>query len=223
MSSRVLRPDDKPPIESLLWRRVHATGAAAASANPVVEDSRYGDAIRKQIEQQIEQEIQQREREARALGHREGEQAGRGQAAAEIRPVIERLSRSIEEIAGFRARMRREAEADTIQLALAIARRVLRRQLAVDPEALHGLVLGALEKLEGQEVSRVRVHPAHAALVTGCLEQYSAGARVEVLTDASREPGTVVFETQRGNLDASIDSQLQEIERGLADCLRRQA
>jgi flagellar assembly protein FliH len=46
---------------------------------------------------------------------------------------------------------------------------------------------------------------------------------VEVIADASREPGAVVFETERGNLDASVDAQLREIERGLADCLRRRA
>jgi flagellar biosynthesis/type III secretory pathway protein FliH len=33
----------------------------------------------------------------------------------------------------------------------------------------------------------------------------------------------VIFETRHGNLDASVDSQLQEIERGLADRLRRQS
>jgi flagellar assembly protein FliH len=210
----VLRPDDRSAVESLAWRQVH-DAAKPDSAGPVVEDSR-------RIEE-MQQQMEQRAREARAQGYREGEAAGRGQAAAEMRPVIERLSRSIDEISGFRARLRREAEADTIQLALAIARRVLRRQLAIDPEALHGLVLGALEKLEGQEVSCVRVHPAHAAMIKACLEQYSAGVRVEVLSDPSRELGCAVFETQRGNLDASIDSQLQEIERGLADCLRRQA
>ena len=33
----------------------------------------------------------------------------------------------------------------------------------------------------------------------------------------------MVFETNQGNLDASVDSQLQEIERGLADHLRKQS
>ena len=42
-----------------------------------------------------------------------------------------------------------------------------------------------------------------------------------MIADPSRDLGTVIFETQRGNLDASVDSQLQEIERGLADRLRR--
>jgi flagellar biosynthesis/type III secretory pathway protein FliH len=33
--------------------------------------------------------------------------------------------------------------------------------------------------------------------------------------------GDVIFETTHGNLDASIESQLREIERGFADRLRR--
>src|SRR5450756_1756718 len=108
---------------------------------------------------QLQQQYEQRASEAHAAGLREGEAAGRQRAAAELQPVIDRLARCIEEIGGLRARLRAEAEADLLQLSLAIARRVLRRELAIDPEALHGLVLGALEKLQGQEISRVRVHP----------------------------------------------------------------
>jgi len=48
-----------------------------------------------------------------------------------------------------------------------------------------------------------------------------ASARsVQVVADGGRESGDVVFETTRGNLDASIGTQLQEIGRGLADRLR---
>jgi flagellar assembly protein FliH len=108
-----------------------------------------------------------------------------------------------------------------VRLSLAIARRILRREMSVDPEAMHGLVLGALEKLQSQEIHRVRVHPSRAAAVDACLRQNLPGTSVEVVADPSREPGTVIFETTRGNLDASVDCQLQEIERGLADRLNR--
>jgi flagellar assembly protein FliH len=171
---------------------------------------------------QLEQQHQQGLRDAHAAGMLEGETAGKNRAAAELHPVMERLSRTIEELSQLRARLRKDAEADLIKLSLAIARRVLRRELAVDPEALHGLVMGALEKLQGQELCRVKVHPSHAAMVKSCLQKSVAGNAIEVLPDGSREPGTVIFETQRGNLDASMDSQLREIERGLVDCLRKQ-
>jgi flagellar assembly protein FliH len=215
MSSRVLPADGNSEVEAINWRVVLSAEAALASANqPSPDDARRV--------AQLQQQAEQKAREAYATGRLEGEATGRAHAAADLQPVIERLTRSIEEIAGLRPRLRAEAESDLVRLALAIARRVLRRELAIDPEALHGLVLGALEKLQGQEITRVRVHPSHAALVAGCLRQSSA-AIVEVVPDPSREPGTVIFETQRGNLDASVESQLQEIERGLADRLRKQS
>ena len=58
--------------------------------------------------------------------------------------------------------------------------------------------------------------------VSACLPRTSSGGSVEVVPDAARELGSVVFETERGSLDASVDTQLEEIERGLTDRLRRQ-
>jgi flagellar assembly protein FliH len=216
MSSEVLRADDPAPVEALQWRSIEMPPPPEpAPPEPVVEDHHDEIAL-------LREEMARRVRDAKEQGRREGEAAGHTQGAAEVRPVIDRLAHAIDEIGGLRARLRREAEADTIQLALAIARRILHRQLAIDPEALHGLVLAALEKLDGQEVARVRVHPSQAPLVNASLEQGGTGTPVEVLADPSREPGTVIFETARGDLDASIETQLQEISRGLADCLRRQ-
>ena len=215
MSSKVRQPDETSGVEPLVWRQMHATGPTRRGV-----DSETPPDSRERLAQ-LQQQYEQRAREAHAAGLREGEAAGRQRAGAELQPVIDRLARSIEEIGGLRARLRAEAEADLIQLSLAIARRVIRRELAIDPEALHGLVLGALEKLQGQEISRVRVHPAHAALVAASLRLNCASAKVEVIADPSRAVGTVIFETQHGNLDASVESQLQEIERGLADRLRR--
>jgi flagellar assembly protein FliH len=210
MSCKVLGPGEPHSDAPLEWRQVRQGGFDAVEMAPAVA-ARLA---------QMERECQQRVQAARAAGVREGEAAGRQQATAELQPALGRLARSIEEMGGLRARFRREAESDLLALSIAIARRVLRRELAVDPEALHGLVLAALEKLQAQEIRRVRVHPSHAAMVAACLRE-AGGLAVEVVADAAREPGAVIFETERGNLDASVESQLREIERGLADRMRR--
>ena len=213
MSCRVHLPDETPSVEPLIWR-APASGEAGASPAPVDEAIRLR-AQAAQLQQQYEQKV----REAHAAGVGEGEAAGRSRAMAEVQPVLDRLARSIDEIASLRGRLRAEAEADLVQLSVAIARRVLRREIALDPEALHGLILGALAKLQGQEITRVRVHPSHAGVVDACLKQGLSAGQVEIIPDPSREVGGIVFETARGNLDASVESQLQEIERGLADRL----
>lgn len=214
MSSKIIRPEDDQPATPLVWRQLRTE--APQPADDIREECRV------EISR-LQQQCEKRVLEARAAGVREGEAAGRSRAAAELQPVIERLSRTIDELAQLRPRLRKDAEADMVRLCLAIARRVLRRELAVDPEALHGLVLAALEKLQGQENCRVKVHPSQAGPVAACLAKSATGGTVQVVSDPSREPGTVIFETTRGNLDASVESQLQEIERGLADRLRRNA
>jgi flagellar assembly protein FliH len=214
MSSRVLPPDEPVSAVPMVWRQ--ADGNKPAPASP-------GDASPEALKAAAEAALQteNRVREAHATGFREGEAAGRSQAAGEVRSVVERLSRSIEELARMRDRLRREAEADLVRLSLAIARRILRRELAVDPDATRGVILAALEKLHLQEVHSARVHPAQAPLVKECLQRAAGAGVVEVIADPSREPGAVIFETARGNLDVSIESQLQEIERGLTDRLRK--
>jgi flagellar assembly protein FliH len=216
MSSRVLLPDDACTVSPVAWRQVGGAPPTAAAevpdrATPAAEDLA-----------RVQQQWEQRVAEARAAGLRDGEAAGRSRATAELQVVLGRLAGTIEELAALRSRLRREAEADTVKLAIAIARRVIRRELAVDPEALHGLVLAAFEKLQAQEISRVRVHPSQVSAITELLRKSAGGITIEVVPDGSRDPGAVVFETERGNLDASVESQLGEIERGLADTLRRQ-
>jgi flagellar assembly protein FliH len=80
-----------------------------------------------------------------------------------------------------------------------------------------------LDKLQAQEVYRVRVHPEHLVVLRECLEQSGRGASVEVLSDPSQARGGAVFEMSRGSLDASVETQLQEIERGLIDQLQERS
>jgi len=158
---------------------------------------------------------------ARKQAFEQGLEEGRRQAGAQLEAVLGRLARSIEEIAGLKARLRIEAEREVVELAVAVARRVLRRELHVDPEALLGLVKAAMEKASQREMTEVRVHPSHAALVRAHLARIGAPEAIEVVADASLEPGAVILETARGTIDASLETQLEEINRGLTDALHR--
>jgi flagellar assembly protein FliH len=155
--------------------------------------------------------------DARQTGFREGEAAGRSGAQAELLPVLERLGRTVDELALLRPRLREQAERDLVRLAVAVARRVLRRELTVDPQAIAGLVKAALEQLASEERVRVRVHPEHESAVRACLADAGRSNGIEIAGDPALERGSAIFETTRGDLDASAEAQLAEIERGLTD------
>jgi flagellar assembly protein FliH len=154
-------------------------------------------------------------------GFTEGKAAGRQEMTPQIEAMNHKLARTIEELTGLRQRFRHEAEEDVVALALATARRILHRELTVEPEALLGLIKAALEKIELREVHRVRVSREDAPMVGQCLEKMGLPHRVEVIADPSLERGSAILDSSRGTLDASIETQLAEIERGFADLMRR--
>jgi len=98
---------------------------------------------------------------------------------------------------------------------------VLHREVTIDPESIEGLIKVALEKLQSRDLCRVRVHPNHAAFMKSSFDRISNSKKIELIADASLRCGDVMFETEHGTLDASIESQLSEIERGFADRLQR--
>jgi flagellar assembly protein FliH len=170
---------------------------------------------------QAEEEAEQRTQAAYQQGLQEGHAAAQQNMFAQLDVVNVRLARTIEELTGLRQRFRHEAEEDLVALALAIARRILHRELTIAPEALLGLVKAALEKIDGRELHSVRVRPEDAAMIQQHFEKMGLPRRVEVIGDPGLERGAAILDSSRGALDASVETQLSEIERGFADLVRR--
>jgi flagellar assembly protein FliH len=125
-------------------------------------------------------------------------------------------------IAGFeeeRSHYYAQVESEIVQLALAIARKILHREAQVDPMLLAALVRLAVEKMrEGSSVT-VRVAPARCA----SWRQYFDGApsvtHVEVAEDAQLGDLDCVLETELGSANFGLDTQLKEVEQGFFDLL----
>lgn len=221
MSSRILPAEAASAAQPIAWaqtgRRVPVLPARPPSSHGEGPDAH---SVQERLAR-FEAELRQREAAARQAGFQEGEETAESRLAAPLRETAERMAAHVEELAGLRRKLRREAEEDLVRLAVAIARRILRRELTAEPSAILGIVKAALERIDAREVLRIRVHPDVAFVLEDSLHRRSAPERVEVLPDGGLERGAVVIETSRGSFDASIETQLQEIERGLADRVSR--
>jgi flagellar assembly protein FliH len=218
MSCKVLESVAEGEIQALPWLR-----KAAPARRPVRtgDPAGAGDAARLRAQlDELTAGMEQKVRAAAEQAFREGENTARQKLEAQSRAALEKLAAGILSVEQERTDALRRAESDAVRLAVEIARRVLHRELSVDPGALEGLVKAALEKLVNHEILRVRVHPALEKLLAESLARTSRSKSIEVVADPSQPPGGVVFEISRGALDASLDTQLREIERGLIDELR---
>ena len=201
------------PVDAVAWPRT-GPGDPRVAASPVPIYAPAGSIAPGHANEDPEAAAYQR-------GFEEGKASVHGEAAEKIEAMNLKLARTIEELAGLRQRFRHEAEEDVIALALAIARRILHRELTVAPEALLGLVKAALEKMELRELHRVRVARADAPMVAQYFEKMGLPKPIEVIADPGLPRGAAILDSSRGALDASVETQLAEIERGFADLVRR--
>ena len=220
MLSRVLT-ETEAEVAPAAWLS-QGPGGAVPAARPQHRFESEAEA-RKARSEELNAAIEQRVRQAHESGFREGEAAARQSAESQVREAVEKLAATVVEVAATRGDAIRRAEADIVRLSIEIARRILHRELSLDTSALEALIRAALEKLRSQEVYRVRVHPDQEQLVRACLQQIGRDPDIEVVSDASQPRGGAVFEISRGSLDASVETQLREIEHGLADHLEERS
>jgi flagellar assembly protein FliH len=175
------------------------------------------------VDREQEREIAERVKASYQSGYSAGVNAGTQQATERMQPVLASLAGMIQELAGYKKKFRHDAEASAVGLALAVARRVLYREVNADPEAILGLVKAAFDKLNARETQRLRVSPPDLVVIQENSARLGLPPALEIAADAQLPRGSAVFETSRGELDASIDSQMLEIERGFTDIIRRRS
>lgn len=208
--------------EPVAWRRANGAPAEVYPAAQEYAVTTVAAAEVAQLRAQLvdsERRRQHETQQARQDGFSEGVRQTQEQAIAEMRSAMERVAATLADLANTKRKVRGEAELELLRLSIAIARRIVHREIALDQEALSGVVHAALQKLQAREISRVRVFPAGADMLRSALDRFGAPAGLEIYPDPSMRPGDLMFETSLGQLDASVETQLQEIQRGLTDRL----
>ena len=219
MSSEILRGERAGDGEPMPWMEV-GQGARPNSGGGYQPAHHRSAAGAEPETAAVQAAVERAAREGREAGRREGETAARQASQAEVQRAVADFVTAVRQVAELRPRLRLEAEADLVRLALAIARRVVRRELSIDPEAIGGLVRTALERLRVEEAVGVRMHPQFQEAVRHVLSHTPGAAHIKILPDPTLAVGAIVFETARGHLDASAETQFSEIERGLTDRLQ---
>lgn len=176
----------------------------------------------------MERELRMQRAQAAAVeaahqqGLREGEDKARKLADESIARERAAVSRALAEFAQARRDYFRQVEGDAVKLALAIARRILRREAQVDSLLLSGVVRVALDQIQAGSKVTLKVCPPRVPewgiWITSDPE---IAVPCEIVGDEELEEGAVVLETSAGTAEISLEGQLKEIENGFLDMLQR--
>lgn len=224
---RLLNPEirrrDIAPLE------FHSVGRDGAEVNLAIEKPHEDaeDSLRKEIAdldariqsqtEDVALRIEEARREARACAREEWEREMAERVANERAAVL----RSCEQFGGERARYFAGVEAEVVKLALAIAARVLHREVSLDPLLLTAAVRVALEKVAQESGVAVRVPAEDVAAWRRVFEEAAAGSGAELVGDERLGAGECVIDTNVGKVELGVSAQLAEIERGFFDLLQQ--
>ena len=193
--------------------------APASEGIPAVNTCARGQA-------EIDAELQQKFDAGRQRGYEEGRKAEHESPSAmrleEEKRHKEQLGALIQGFVAERERYLHEVEHEVVELALAVAARILRRESQMDPLLLTGAVRVALGQLSKTTKVRLQVPASELDLWTDAIARIpNLPLKPDVLAGEGLHLGDCLLETEMGSVDLGIRAQLGEIERGFFDRPRR--
>jgi len=179
------------------------------------------EAAHKARELAMQQELAAAVAAARAEGFGQGESQARAAAAQAIEQEHVALSSALQDFESRRDDYFRRVETEIVQLALAIARKVLHREAQMDPLLLAGVVRVALDQMQAGTRVVLRTSAESVDLWRKFCEQRCPGQQtVEVVADDGLAGHSCVLQAEVGSSEINLESQVQEIETGFFDLLR---
>ncbi|MDR2391784.1 MAG: hypothetical protein LBE84_08920 [Planctomycetota bacterium] len=196
------------------------------------------EAAKKQIESMEKQAFDKGYKEGFAKGEKEGmakgEKDGMAGAADKIaaaakgereavrqdsRPVADILTQLTGTLNDNRQRLMAQAESDLLRLSLDMARRLLGRELAADPEAIRPLAVECIGLVTDRSGVTVRVNPEDHRVMLDAIPDLKTifpdiGA-VNILPDPSIERGGIAAFTREAEVDMRLVTRLAAFEEAI--------
>jgi len=168
--------------------------------------------IENEMKQSIDAERKAALDESREIGKNEGFAEGK----AEVDRLIERTQVVLERAQDKRAEILSETEKQIVDLVLLIARKVIKVISENQRNVIISNVIESLRKIKSKGDIVIRVNLADLKLATEHKEDFirlvEKSNSLQIVEDTSVDSGGCIIETDFGEIDARIASQLNELE-----------
>jgi flagellar assembly protein FliH len=155
------------------------------------------------------------ERDAFTKGYAQGERAGVEAAATRGDAMLQRLAQTLDELGTLRGELIHQSERQVVQLAIAIATRVIHREITLDSELLLVMARVALDRLGDTSSATIRLHPQDHAAALSVRGVTLSTESVSVVADPEVSRGGCLVESDFGLIDLTPAAQVAEIATAL--------
>jgi flagellar assembly protein FliH len=187
--------------------------AAEAEAQGIIGEAQ--EKIR-QLEEESRLTLEQEKKEALDAGRNAGREEGYAQGQAEVERLIQRTQTVLERAQDKRGEILAETEQEIVDLVLLLTRKVVKAITESQRTVILQNVVQSLRKVKSRGNVIIRVNMADLKLTTEHTKNFirmMEGVKgIQVVEDSTVDPGGCIIETDFGEIDARIASQLAELE-----------
>ncbi len=160
-------------------------------------------------------------KEAETRGYETGREAGYAEGKSEVQRLVQRLHTVLERAQDKRAEILAETEQQVVDLVLLISRKVIKVISDNQRNVVVSNVVQALRKVKGRGDITIRVNMEDIKMtsehVADFMQLIEGVKNIRVLEDSSVDRGGCIIETEFGEIDARISSQLAELEQKILE------
>lgn len=157
-------------------------------------------------------QLEQIQEQARREGFQQGMNEGRAQGRQEFQARLEHLHGLLTTLARPLELLDHAVEQELAELAMLVARQLVRRELKTDPGQVIGVVREALAELPlSSRNIRLALHPEDAALIREALSMGDDEQRIRIMEDPTQSRGGCKVQTDTSRIDASVESRLNAV------------
>ncbi len=168
------------------------------------------------MRQEAENEVSKIRQDAYDEGYKAGHEEGFNTGKPEVERLVEQLHHIIDRTLEKRAEIIEESETQLINLVLMITKKVVKVISENQKNVVINNVIQALRKLKSRGEVLIKVNLDDVELTTDHVKDFMRMVdnvqSVTVVEDSTVDKGGCIIETDFGEIDARISSQLQEIE-----------
>ena len=155
------------------------------------------------------------EKQAFEQGYQEGERIGKQMGEKMVETVVRRYDKSLVELAEAHKTLVEQMEEHTVRMAMEISRKVIQRELTVDPDLVSALAAVALKRVQGHQGVTLRVSRSDFERVHKAIADLNPA--IVVKDDATMERGDFLIETPQTHLDGRVASEVEALGRLMLD------
>lgn len=196
-------PKEKPVLNSYLEEQIkQILNDARAEAKAIREEAR-------------EEGFEEGRKEGIRIAYQEGQEALERQEEL----FLQQLKHIIEGISEEKKKFLQKHQKDLAMLSLSIAEKIIQKSLQEDSSAIENMILSATDKINHREWAKIYISQRDASLLLNGDRDFLR--QIEYLSDhikiipMNTEEGTCIVELPERIIDASVDTQMENVKKVL--------